>query len=95
MTVEGQHRVRLIINGQVQDAEFGQYTQQHALRLGLTGYIKNKRDHSVEVIAEGHRHNLNTLIEVLHQGPPSAIVRRVNAVFENASGQFDTFRIDP
>jgi acylphosphatase len=89
-----QHKVRLIVDGQVQGVGFRQYTQYHAQRLGLVGYVKNKRDHTVEVVAEGLRHNLNNFIEILHEGPPDAVVRTVNATFEEATGRYGSFSIE-
>ncbi|MBW1916022.1 MAG: acylphosphatase [Deltaproteobacteria bacterium] len=86
-------RVRLIIQGRVQGVFFRDSTRREALRLGVFGWVKNRFDGSVEVLAEGPEDKIDQLIEWCHQGPSYARVSRVNETQEEWSGEFDSFDI--
>mgnify|MGYP003348870649 CR=1 FL=1 len=49
-----------------------------AMALGLTGWVRNRMDGTVEVIATGSREHLETLRQWMEQGPPAAQVSRVD-----------------
>lgn len=63
--------------GKVQGVFYRDSTQKQAKILGLTGWIKNKEDGTVEVRACGEAEKIKSLIDWLHQGPPRAKVQRV------------------
>jgi acylphosphatase len=77
----------------VQGVFFREFTRRRALALGLTGYVKNLRDGTVETIAEGPSKSLEQLLEQLRVGPPSARVDRVDHKWEDHSGEFDRFEV--
>ncbi|CUU35847.1 MAG: acylphosphatase [Fimbriimonadales bacterium] len=82
------------VYGRVQGVGFRWFVQEHATRLGLTGYVRNLPDGSVEVVAEGEESALRTLLEqVLRVGPPGAWVREVDAHWDAGTGEFGEFRI--
>ena len=86
-------RLHARVYGRVQGVNFRYYTQREASALGLTGWVANRFDGSVEVVAEGERRRLQGLLQFLHRGPPSARVDRVQAEWEASSGEFDRFRV--
>ena len=86
-------RVRLIIEGRVQGVWFRDSTRRKALELGVRGWVKNRIDRSVEVLAEGPEDNVLKLIEYCHQGPPYADVSRVKETREEYKGEFNSFDI--
>ena len=86
-------RLHARISGRVQGVNFRFYTQREAIGLGLTGWVANRFDDSVEVIAEGPRAALQRLLTFLHRGPPSAFVEQVQAEWLDATGEFDRFRV--
>jgi acylphosphatase len=90
-----EERVRLnaIVRGMVQGVSFRYYTQREARRLGLRGYVRNRSDGSVEVVAEGPRRAVEELYTWLHSGPPMAEVREVEASWEAPSGQWGSFEV--
>lgn len=90
-----EERVRLqaIVEGIVQGVNFRHYTILTARRLGLTGWVANRRDGSVETVAEGPRAALQGLLDFLRVGPPSATVERVTERWGQATGEFDDFRV--
>ena len=86
-------RLHVLIDGMVQAVGFRQFTMYQADRLGITGWVRNRRDRKVEVVAEGTHERLDELLGVLHEGPPAAVVRHVNSTWEPATGEFHTFDI--
>lgn len=86
-------RLHAIVTGIVQGVNFRYYTRQQARRLLLTGWVRNRVDGSVEVIAEGKREALEQLLDFLRTGPPSARVEGVEVTWSDAAGEFSTFEI--
>ena len=65
------------VSGRVQGVYYRGATQETARRLGLTGWVRNREDGDVELLACGTRAQLETLERWLWQGPPSARVSGV------------------
>jgi acylphosphatase len=86
-------RTHLIIEGRVQGVFFRDSTRRVAIELGLKGWVKNRFDGAVEVVAEGPKENVEKLVEWCHYGPPSARVTRVHEIKEEYTEEFDSFRI--
>ena len=77
--------LRLSITGRVQGVFFRAETKKLADQLGLTGWVKNCEDGSVEVHAEGQMEKLKELEAWCRKGPSAAIVERV--IVENSAEQ--------
>ena len=78
------------VSGRVQGVFFRQWTKQHADALGVTGWVHNCRDGSVEAHVEGDEGAVGWLIEAMRSGPSGAGVD--DLTFENATvEQFNTF----
>ncbi|WP_119072209.1 acylphosphatase [Aggregatilinea lenta] len=88
-------RVRLhaVIHGLVQGVNFRANTQREAAQLGLTGWVTNRFDGTVEVVAEGPRSQVQALERFLHRGPRLAEVERVERHYDRATGEFGGFNI--
>ncbi|EAQ04367.1 hypothetical protein OB2597_09494 [Pseudooceanicola batsensis HTCC2597] len=67
------------ITGRVQGVAYRAWAQSEAQRLGLTGWVRNKPDGSVEAIAAGPDKAVEQLITACWSGPGSASVRDVQA----------------
>ena len=93
VTVEDRARVHLLIEGRVQGVFFRASAQAEASRLGLTGWIRNRPDGAVEVVAEGERKKIDDLIAWCRHGPRGAEVEDVQVEWKGFSGEFETFRI--
>lgn len=65
------------VTGKVQGVWFRGWTVETARALGISGWVRNRRDGSVEVLAVGDVAAVQRLIERLHQGPPSSRVEQV------------------
>jgi acylphosphatase len=86
-------RLRLTITGLVQGVCFRAYTQDEAQRLGVTGWVRNRSDGSVEVLAEGTEEALAALAAWCEHGPPHAEVSSVRRSWDEATGEFERFTI--
>lgn len=93
METETQGRVSARITGRVQGVGFRNFTRTRAHRLGVTGWVRNERDGSVRLEAEGPRETLESLIDAVHQGPRMARVENVEVDWSDATDEFDTFRV--
>lgn len=69
--------VHVIIEGRVQGVWFRGWTIQEASFLDLTGWVRNRRDGSVEAVFAGPAEDVDTMIEMCLQGPPAARVEHV------------------
>jgi acylphosphatase len=87
-------RLQASVYGRVQGVGFRFFTQREAEGLGLTGWVANRRDRSVEVVAEGPRAALERFLQTLRRGPASAQVTRVQHEFLSATHEFDEFRVE-
>jgi acylphosphatase len=86
-------RIIIDVYGRVQGVFFRASTRKRARRWNLTGYVKNMPDGSVHIEAEGTEENLEKLLEFAKDGPRLARVDRSNHEFQEATGEFNSFRI--
>ena len=82
-----------VVSGIVQGVNFRYYTARQAESLGLTGWVANRWDGTVEVVGEGPRADLQALLDWLSHGPPSATVTGIQANWEQATGEYADFRV--
>lgn len=87
-------QVNLVVRGRVQGVYFRASTQREAKRLGLTGWVKNRTDGSVEMCVEGEEESLKEMIAWAHRGPTAARVERVDVRWRGFIGEFADFRIE-
>jgi len=73
---------RYLIEGRVQGVGFRYFTRRTANGLGLSGFVRNLPDGSVEAVAAGSRESLEALEEHLRKGPPASRVDTVQVVDE-------------
>ncbi|MBI5227961.1 acylphosphatase [Candidatus Micrarchaeota archaeon] len=86
-------RLHVIVSGTVQGVYFRAGAQQKAQSLGLVGFVKNRDDDSVELVAEGERESLEELLLWCSKGPKEAIVKHMEFAWETYSGEFSGFEI--
>jgi acylphosphatase len=67
----------LVVSGEVQGVFYRAATQATARRLGLSGWVRNRDDGTVELVACGEEAALAELEAWLWRGPPAARVRAV------------------
>jgi acylphosphatase len=86
-------RVRLIIFGDVQAVGFRFSAIEVARDLGLTGWVRNNPNGTVEIVAEASRDWLENFITWAKKGPPLAKVTDVEIDWEQATGEFSEFTV--
>lgn len=86
-------RVTLRIVGKVQGVYYRESTRAEATRLGLTGWVRNLGDGSVELVAEGPSAALEGLVRWCRRGPPAAEVRDLERTDAAATGEFTGFTV--
>ena len=86
-------RVHCVVSGYVQGVAFRAATRYQARFLGLTGWVRNRADGTVEMLAEGERSRLQQLVDWCHEGPPAARVTRVEVHWSAYAGDLAEFGI--
>jgi acylphosphatase len=81
----------LVIHGRVQGVGFRESMRWEAERLGVTGWVRNRRDGTVEAVVDGDAEAVAAIVAWAHQGPRSAIV--VQVVVYDAEGSFAEFAV--
>jgi acylphosphatase len=67
--------------------------QRAASEAGLTGWVRNRRDGRVELVAEGDDRSMAELTTALRRGPPSSFVSDIDMDWADATGEFRDFVI--
>ncbi|MBN2301841.1 MAG: acylphosphatase [Lentisphaerae bacterium] len=91
--VDSMKRMRLVISGRVQGVCYRMYAREQATNLGLTGWVKNRPDGTVEVFAEGNDDSLRHFHDWCKKGPPYAHVTNVLEKPAYDEEHFDEFTI--
>ena len=86
-------RLHAIVEGRVQGVGFRYFVVEVAELLGLNGWVRNRWDETVEVVAEGQRPVLLKLLDALGRGPRGAYVTNVKVDWEKPTGEFHNFRV--
>ena len=89
----GQKRIQLVIRGQVQGVYFRASAQREARQLGLTGWVRNRPDGAVEIVAEGEEDQVKDLLNWSQRGPSTARVDSVETRWRSYTGEFAEFKI--
>ncbi len=85
--------VECIVTGRVQMVLFRDFTQRHAWKLKLSGFVKNLPDGSVRVVAQGEEETLRRFIKELAKGSLLSRVDNVSALFRDSTNQYEGFTI--
>tara|TARA_A100001037_G_scaffold72355_1_gene64707 strand:+ start:3255 stop:3527 length:273 start_codon:yes stop_codon:yes gene_type:complete len=86
-------RIHVMVSGKVQNVGFRKYTQDKAMELGITGWVKNLFDNAVEIIAEGDIDSLTELTGWLQYGSPLAKVKKLSIEWYPSENKFESFEI--
>jgi acylphosphatase len=81
----GWKTVRLIISGRVQGVSYRYWTVGEATRRGLNGWVRNRRDGSVEALVSGPVAEVDDLVEACRTGPSAARVTGIDVTPEEGA----------
>ncbi len=85
---------RYLVAGRVQGVGFRWFVEHVAAEIGVAGWVRNRADGSVEVLASGDTAQLHKLYEQLLRGPRAARVDRVEVEDASPSEELKSFRIE-
>jgi acylphosphatase len=85
---------KFIVRGRVQGVGFRWFVEREARALGISGWVRNNSDGSVEVLASGTQEQLFGLRSRLQQGPRAARVDNVEESEAKPIAGLNTFRIE-
>ena len=81
------------MRGRVQGVYFRASTRDRARQLGLAGWVRNRSDGGVELVAEGGKQQLEQFVILCRSGPPGAAVAEVNVEWQEGTGEFAGFTV--
>ena len=86
-------QLQLTVRGRVQGVYFRASTQREARRLGLSGWVRNRSDGSVDILAEGEETSIRELFTWAQKGPSAARVEKVETRWRSYTGDHPDFKI--
>ncbi|MEW6173269.1 MAG: acylphosphatase [Bacillota bacterium] len=86
-------RAHVVVTGRVQGVYFRGHTQEKAMEAGVTGWVRNLADGSVEAVLEGEEEAVEAVVAWCRKGPPFARVTGVNVERESWRGEYEGFSI--
>jgi acylphosphatase len=87
-------RAHVWVKGRVQGVGFRAHVEYHARQMGgLTGWVRNVGDDTVEAIAEGERATVERFIQMMKDGPRGSRVDESKVEWEELIGEFDRFGV--
>ncbi len=86
-------RVQVRIRGIVQGVFFRQSTRRQAQAAGVSGWVRNCADGSVEAVFEGDAGAVAQVVSWCHRGPSGAVVTEVEVERQSFTGEFNGFRV--
>jgi acylphosphatase len=82
------------IEGRVQGVGYRAWVETTALALGLSGWVRNRFDGSVDAVFQGPPEQVAQMLRHCEAGPPAARVNRVEVLGEGV-GSVDGFEVRP
>lgn len=80
-------RVHVIVHGLVQGVFFRDHTRRQAVILGVGGWVRNRRDGTVEAVIEGDADKVAAMVEWLRTGSPHSVVESLDIQDEEPRGE--------
>ena len=88
-------QLAVVVSGRVQGVWFRAAARDEAVRLGLSGWVRNLPDGRVEGTFTGEEHALQRMLDWLRTGPPGARVDHTDERWGPAAGGHEGFSIRP
>jgi len=86
-------QLHMVVRGRVQGVYFRASAQREARRLGVCGWVRNRSDGSLEIVAEGEEAAVRDLHGWAQKGPSAARVDKVDTRWRSYVGEYSDFRI--
>lgn len=85
--------VKITVEGKVQGVFFRESARHEALRLGISGFIRNENETKVYIEAEGSEEDLKKFVDWCRKGPPMAFVETIETDFSDELKNYKGFEI--
>lgn len=85
--------LHILVSGRVQGVAFRHFARGMARSLGVRGFVRNLSDGRVEVLAQGADDALAHLVRSLEEGPPMAVVGRVETRWTDEPDRYPDFTV--
>ncbi|RYM05279.1 acylphosphatase [Sporolactobacillus sp. THM7-7] len=85
--------VHIIVSGRVQAVGFRYFTRQAAQSAGVNGWVRNKPDGTVEIVAEGADRSMERFVAAIKEGSPFSRVENVDIRENETAEHFMSFEI--
>ncbi len=86
-------RCHITVRGRVQGVGYRNFALQTARRLGIKGWVRNRINGTVEIVAQGRRAAVEAFLEALRRGPALAYVTAVETDWQTPHPDETTFRM--
>jgi len=86
--------IHIRVEGRVQGVGYRAFVERHATAAHLTGWVRNRRDGSVEALLQGTADAVEDMLERCRSGPPGARVEKVEIIGEGV-GAYEGFAVRP
>ncbi|MDD5112211.1 MAG: acylphosphatase [Candidatus Altiarchaeota archaeon] len=86
-------RAHVIVSGRVQGVFFRSNAKKQAVIRGLTGFVRNMPDRRVEVVFEGEKEVVESMVDWCKRGPEFAFVEHMDVEWLKATKEFTAFDI--
>lgn len=86
-------RARVVVTGVVQGVYYRAHARDKALRLGVTGWVRNLPDGAVEAVLEGNEPAVRAMLDWCKRGSPRAVVTGTTVTWEPYTGECDRFSV--
>jgi acylphosphatase len=86
-------RLHAVVHGRVQGVGYRAFAARSAQQIGLTGWVRNRFNGSVETVAEGDRNLLDRYLGELKRGPGPSNVSKIVEEWTPATLEFKNFKI--
>ena len=93
MENENNERLHAMVQGHVQGVGFRFFVYRAGLDLQLKGWVRNRINGNVEIIADGPKKKLDALLEYIRKGPQMAQVVKVNVEWQKSKNDLSPFTI--
>ena len=88
------HRAHVFYSGRVQGVGFRYETESMAQRLGLKGWVKNLTDGRVELVCEGAKAKIESLLSEVRESSLGRHIKNVDCVWEKPTQTYEDFRVE-
>ncbi|SEM94950.1 acylphosphatase [Mesobacillus persicus] len=86
-------QLKIVVSGKVQGVGYRYFTQMKALQFGITGWVRNREDGTVEMLTTGTKETLDLFIEEIRRGNPFSTVDQIDINETEAEENYKSFAI--